>query len=939
MTILAIAGLSLLLIGLLTVLSLESKTARSYSDSARADLAVESGLAVAIEQITAFLNRTEVGGAAFATWAYHPGGDSTPGSLLALTAGRPEFDMGTTAGQPFLGNENTIWLGTCGDDPDLLFTDFQKGDKDVFDFNSNHTLGEMTGACLARWQSFGTDPDGRQIRYAVWIDDESARLDVTQIGIQTREDGSGPAEIPFFEQVELDEEDAAKQANWRTADSAGAVLGEVKFPRELSYVSTAFSRGYDVIAHAPAYAQSGAFEKNGHQLPLRGRLKRNLNWSGHLTQGSVDERVERLTEWMSTGAQGFFNKRNLNYWTGSGTAAPIYQTLSSSNPFASDLRKEQFSTISASLIDYLDTDNIPTQPASLAALDYGNPNPGTSPVLLMRDVPRPGYFGADRTIRINEVQVIWNCRGASDNFKANSTVKRTSLPGPGALYRYEIPVTYRFELWNMDANEIPASSYEIRSLWMQQILGVVFGAIDQDNIPEETELVFPLNSGNPISFAPNEIKVFDITRIYTRDSTEDRGTTWNAFRDAGGNKQPDGHVRQAHVLLNAATGEWLHATNYMFMSEAPADGVVSVGPGNSGSLKGNRLNDPRMTPLRMYDKNSTLTSHAPERDWSGNKPGNMGSVNNGLGGYNYQDFNFWLDRPSLQTINNPLQGITRVENRPMRSVAELGRIFDPSWTHPAGRGAVNGHFGNGMLSPFRGGGTLAIGQRSQATLAGTSEADHLDAKPWNIMDIFTITGDGKSMNSDEFGELLWRGRVNLNSHKNFELSTGVKSNHELVMELPDLRLGAAGSPSQFDFKAVATELKNRLTKGARRPDGSYITDWKHALPLYSPGQLSELKAWGSATTYSPAEDSAGNELGLLNRNDSSREEAMMRTANLVTTRSHCYRIVCAGEVLATDGQVLGRSMREKVIFFKCTWDADTGELKSINPETLYARSL
>jgi hypothetical protein len=341
----------------------------------------------------------------------------------------------------------------------------------------------------------------------------------------------------------------------------------------------------------------------------------------------------------------------------------------------------------------------------------------------------------------------------------------------------------------------------------------------------------------------------------------------------------------------------------------------------------------------MYDSTSELHFHEADRDWSGNKPGKMGFVNNGLNGNNYQDFNFWLDRPYLQSINTPLQGITRVENRPMRSVAELGRIFDPSWTHPAGRGGTNSPLNRKLFSPFRGGGTLAIGQRSKATLAGDSEADHLDAKPWNIMDIFTIKGDGDSMVDDEFGDLEWRGRINLNCQKNFALRTGAKSNHELVMRLSELMLGKVGRPTKFDFGAVATELKSRLTKDGKRPDGSKITDWKRALPLYSPGQLGELETWGKTTSFSPSEDSANNDLKLLNRSDYSREEAMMRSANLITTRSHCYRILTAGEVIDRGVKVLGRRMQENVIFFNCTWDTSTGELISVKPETLYVRSL
>lgn len=137
---------------------------------------------------------------------------------------------------------------------------------------------------------------------------------------------------------------------------------------------------------------------------------------------------------------------------------------------------------------------------------------------------------------------------------------------------------------------------------------------------------------------------------------------------------------------------------------------------------------------------------------------------------------------------------------------------------------------------------------------------------------------------------------------------------------------------------MAAELKRRLTKGGERADGSSVATWKDALPLYSPGQLSELVSWNETISFIPSETSASNDLGILNRSDPSREEAMMRMANLVTTRSHCYRIVAAGEVLGPDGEILARQRQEKVIFFNCTWDPATGELKSVKPETLYVRS-
>ena len=59
MSVLAVAGLMVMLIGLLSMLTLERKTARSYSDAARADMALQSGLAEAIGTISPIANRDD----------------------------------------------------------------------------------------------------------------------------------------------------------------------------------------------------------------------------------------------------------------------------------------------------------------------------------------------------------------------------------------------------------------------------------------------------------------------------------------------------------------------------------------------------------------------------------------------------------------------------------------------------------------------------------------------------------------------------------------------------------------------------------------------------------------------------------------------------------------------------------------------------------------
>ncbi len=927
----------LLLVALLTIVPLERKSARSYSNAVRAELALESGFALACEQMSSFLIRPEVGGASFTTWQYNQGEEDHQSQLLALTAGRPQLVDGTSSGALYLNNANTIWLGTVGESPDALYDEFKSADSNVIDLNLEYPLRDDDILCLARWQNLPSSTNGQQLRFAVWIEDETSRLDISQIGRVDREDGLSPAEIPFFGLKKLEEATTSAQIHWKTPESVRTILSDTDLPQTFSTAATAFSHGYNVLTHAPIYSAGGISEKNGFQLPLRGTAKRNLNWNGHLDLGSSEERVERLTEWITHGSPGFFAKRSIDFWSGANdNEGPKYKTLSLEDSSSRRLRSEQIRTIAASIIDYLDSDSIPTQPDALASLDYGNPAPGGSPVLLMSDIPRPKYFGADRNVRINEVQTIWNSRGLADNFEANVKVDRTDLGG--GLFRYKIPVTYQFELWNMDQNSVPPSSYEIRTTFMQQILGPAFGTLGTQPIPEETELLISLNSGNPISFLPNELKEFTITRNYVRTGNQDRGTTWNSFREtSAGGRQPDGHTRQAHVLLDAESGKWLSSTGYTQMSEAPVNGLISVGPGNRGASKGNQINDPRMSPLRMYIDS---TSHSDDRDWAGNKPGNLGFVNNSLNGFDYQNFNTWMDRPQLLALKNPLQGVTRVENRPMRSIGELGRIFDPSWTHPAGRGSGSQAYHKGNTSPFRGGGSLAIGQQSKATTSGLSDADHLEAKPWTLMDIFSIQGNGNSMTNEEYAALKWRGRVNLNCFRKIVLSDGgIKSNHELLMDLPNLRLGESSQPNLFNFNKISDELKGRLTKGTIRSDGEMINSWKKALPLFSPGQLSDLESWNQVTSFSPIESIGSLELKLVNRSDAAREEAMMRCANLVSTRSHCYRFIVVGEVIGNDGKPLARSAQERVIFFNCKWNHFTGELESIVPEILYVRAL
>jgi len=912
MVMIALAGLVLLMMGMLVATRLERTSARAYSDAYRAELAVESGLNHFEAQVESFLERGSVGGADFSTWAYYPSAGEES-YAVGLSSGRPSAE-----GVSWLSDSNTLWLGTVGD-PDethAASSDIER----VVDLNRAGHFAPGWGPMRTRWESI--KDKSVTYRYAVWVDDESSRVDLTKAGGAERDRGIGASElgIPGFDRP-LDGPQLAEQKYWLTPTMAGISLGE-QLPRELDFFLTTANSGYEVLAHAPAYV-SGPVADGVYPRPFRGTRKMNLNWRGNFgAASSAGARVEGLANWIEAAAPEFSTRGAPGFWDGAGVAAPNDINSLGVLPGTIMDRRQQILTMAASMIDFADVDGIPTQPRRLGALDLANPVPGGNPVLLMQDVVRPEFFGAERCARINEVQVIWNSAGAADGYQANVNMQRQSL-GSG-LWEYTIPVTWRIELWNMDRAAIPAQAYAVRVLFSQQIDGFTFGAVGSPPVPEETELVLELNSGNPVSLGPGEVRVFDVTRYYTRRSSEDRGTTWAAFRLGGIgtiDDQPNGHMRQAMVLVAADTGEWLSVTCYQATSQAPVDGVCSVGIGNKGDLKGNKINDPRLMPLRWYCPPSlSPTANNPERDSTSNKPGKIGWVNNLTGAelFNFQDFSYWRDRPRYASILAPEEGVTAVANRGFESVGEMGLIFDPGWVHPRGRGggAADGYaYHAGLLSPFRGGGTLAAGQPERRARLGASS--------WNMVDIF---GVGGGAGDEVLAPEVWHGRVNVNVPKRVVCADGeVFDNLAWVFRLPRLEDRAPNAPAEFAAEKISAAMRLRLTAGAVLPGGLAISGWRDARPFTSVGHLSELAAWEDPALYIPAEALGDGRVAALNRSDAGREEIFRRSGGLLTTRSHAYRVFVRGEVLR-GGKVVARSAREVAVRFECRFDPQTGRL-------------
>ena len=196
MTIIAIAGLTLLLVGLLTVLTLERKTARSYSDSARADLAVESGLAHALGLLTEVAGRDD--SIVFRI--------EDPVQPQVASAERPlgfrerfftygaVYENGSWRGIPLFSGATETVLGSREIQASRLAAPLADYSKDAIQIGriSEHDQNIPR----AKWIEVPpSDPKGYTMRYSFWVEDLSGLVDGTSVGLKPRDLGLDPTEL------------------------------------------------------------------------------------------------------------------------------------------------------------------------------------------------------------------------------------------------------------------------------------------------------------------------------------------------------------------------------------------------------------------------------------------------------------------------------------------------------------------------------------------------------------------------------------------------------------------------------------------------------------------------------------------------------------------------------------------------------------------------
>lgn len=237
-----------------------------------------------------------------------------------------------------------------------------------------------------------------------------------------------------------------------------------------------------------------------------------------------------------------------------------------------------------------------------------------------------------------------------------------------------------------------------------------------------------------------------------------------------------------------------------------------------------------------------------------------------------------------------------LRNSPMMSVGELGNIFDPAMVSDSGAAV----FGGTLPNYFR-----QVGGRSLRT--GQPESPYWDTsgkRAIQLLDLFTINPLGT--NTNQLGTSVYTnspsmvGRINVNTAPKPVLA----SVFEGVTINSDEGISAATALAGNIADAIITN----------RPY-SRISDLYKALPAFANGtnynpNIVNISVTVTNAATSPATTSNYVAMAAMDR---AREELFARTVNLLTTQSRAFRIYVVGETLDKQTNAVSRAALEAVV--------------------------
>ena len=991
-TLLAVVVLTIIVTAFLQSMTSERRTSRSYLNQTKAVLAAESGAAEAINRLQSLLTANPYH--AVGSIRHNPG---TAEQIMPVFLGSPDpMTSPLSAANPTANDYDFLVSTVNGTTPggwdaansvDLNIKDSQA--------DSNGWIGSPTvngvqthQPHVAQWIEILQDPNTPEqpdpssanynpivARYAYWIEDETAKVDVVVAGNADGDDGS-------FERSETDSDvtdldigaiPMINQAPLSGGEGQAGINEKIVSLRVDHPDMPLDAKRLNQIA--PETDESGRFHSTVFSLSndLAGNGRRRANLNAIVTDTITPEDIAGDLDdiiYVITGRHIFMEYPIAEPANAIFADAPAEEEqdgrlkdfgkrfyTSPNMPNPSNLQSDHEATyllrIAANIRDYIDTDSVPIVIQDTRDLGFEIVS-GFRPATSWTIGTEPIAIGKEAVPYFDEYAIY------------AKMLSMTKLPGPGSRREVDFNVDHYLEFYNptnLDYTAPPGSTLKLYS--MQQFdtgtagPGVEIPDMELDlsgeTFPAGVATIVttaPFPSDDPPGLIPTDANVIRRPPTTEADHRE--------FKNKVGNKQvgsgrygirlagrdsaytdyqsefvfstPDGYVDAfACLSIPGDTSDPFEMT----LSNDDSAGTWALPPATrdkrllwSSTPRGNDKPS-RSADARSVNENLTITrgsnsAYGPDQSrFFGNIQGDASfpgtstwGLPNSAPGNPFTSPTSWPDYHPLLT-NGPDRGYAFIRNGPMNSVGELGNIYDPFRKRSSESKAT--------ISTARGGGrTLKIGQKDDTFIGATRFSNRnplstgWNSAAWRLADYFTTGPE-----SEEMGAPTSRGRININGvlrDDGVALRAALRSFEFLPAPEGDpARAGNLLSESEID--RIISEIKTYLTTNG---------------PFLERGEISQLEF------FSSTQAAGGNPSSTAF--DRSREEIARRIMEIITTRSASFSVYVIGQATEqmSNGEIrVLSSAKERFVFWLQPTLASEPEAKatSYDYDIIYRKSL
>ena len=839
--------LSAIVVAFLQSMSIDRLTAKSAKNMLQAELAARAGLSSAIAQMLAAIGTNNSGFVTGSTnYAYNHG----PLVLIGRTnlVDSTQFMPLVSASPDILENfPGSAWADSLTRlISDLLGTNST-------DINGRSGLIQSTGNVPYRapWVDVLSSSGDRVGRYAFLVLDESARVNPlihTGSGSMANPTNwySGPSDISLTN-------DAAPILTREQQTGILAISDRLLSPGSLAQ-AFATRADYERVKHLLTLQTNATYDVIPATLADGGRPKYNINEmaTNSANGASAELRANRIAEIVSSNLASF-SERDPSL-RGDLLAETRY------------LRR-----LASGIIDYIDSDSTPT------AVNGGEP--------------------AGRDLFPLVVAVAERFRRASLDLTAAATTIESQC---------------FVQVWNPYTTDIVLSNQSLRFVVRNRMKVKFATAIARPF--EDYDQTITTN----VTLRPNEFAVLEFpttTQTWSSPGPASDFPKWDEGPSGNADGQThcpfeftiDGQLvdmnRRPPVGPDVAVSgmvryavEFTDASNRWQCSFIPTE----------GSLPNWRfVGDGRATYLSNYDW-LTLgnTSYATGTRWKGRQQNTPSRYQEFVANWVHRDF--VRENPAMGNIPasltmTPSQVASAYDpardapaapavlaNRPMRSIGELGHIFDPAQAADDLSAPMSSDplFPNNKVSG--GGRTLRIGQPEFRGRMPNDDWNASDRRAIRLVDLFTV--NGTNANSEGYSVAI--GRINPNTAP-AEVLAAILSGIQVASD--------AGVPAAC-LKDAASMAENIVS---HRPY-SALSDLHKA-----------LNAFAAAENYRPAfAVSSGGGTTNLAALDRVREEAFGKLIQHLSVQSRTYRVLAVGEAFDPRGRPRGHATIEAIVFLE-----------------------